>query len=514
MLGLSVTLLALGAVPPAAAQGGAPPAAPAQGRGGRGGPPVQGAEEDVPLVKLFDRDGNKVLNREERGAARAHLAANPQIRPYGWANIGRGPGRGSITQTGSPGRRVAPGDVRNVPASVPLYDPGTLRTLFIDFEHPDWEEELADFWHTDVEIPATLTVDGKRYRDVGVGFRGNNSFTGVPTGLKRPFSLTLDLVHDQKLLGHSSLNLLNANQDPSFLRSPLYLEIARQYIPAPKANFVRVVINGESWGVYVNQQTYSKEFLRENFNTAEGVRFKSPNNSVGGGLSYLGDTVAPYRKWYELKGSDNAAAWEALIHVTRVLNTTPLERLVPALESVMDVDEVLKFLALDVALVNGDGYWRDGSDFNIYLDPKGRLLAIPHDANEGFRSGGRGGAPGSQPEPMTTLDDPNKALRHKLLAVPELRTKYLRYVGDIAEKWLDWSRLGPIVQRYEALIRDEVAADTRKHAAMEAFTAGIHGASDGTPPAASTIRGFADLRRAALLAHPDIIAARATPPPF
>jgi hypothetical protein len=115
---------------------------------------------------------------------------------------------------------------------------------------------------------------------------------------------------------------------------------------------------------------------------------------------------------------------------------------------------------------------------------------------------------------MTTLDDPNKALRHKLLAVPELRTKYLRYVGDIAEKWLDWSRLGPIVQRYEALIRDEVAADTRKHAAMEAFTAGIHGASDGTPPAASTIRGFADLRRAALLAHPDIIAARATPPPF
>ena len=32
------------------------------------------------------------------------------------------------------------------------------------------------------------------------------------------------------------------------------------------------------------------------------------------------------------------------------------------------------------------------------------------------------------------MDDPNKALRHKLLAVPEYRTKYLQYVRDIARE--------------------------------------------------------------------------------
>ena len=109
---------------------------------------------------------------------------------------------------------------------------------------------------------------------------------------------------------------------------------------------------------------------------------------------------------------------------------------------------------------------------------------------------------------MTTLDDPNKALRHKLLAVPSLRTRYLKYVGDIAEKWLDWNRLGPIVEAYQKLIAGDVARDTRKLDTTEAFTAGVYGPNDGTPPAPTTIKGFADQRRAALLSHPDVVKAR------
>jgi len=493
-----------------AAQGGGPPPVSAGGPAAapptRTGPPVQGAEVDVPLVKLFDRDSNKVLNRAERDAARRHLAGNPQIRPFGWANVGRP--RGGITETGAPGRKLTPADVRSYPDSVGLYDASALRTVFIEFADADWEAELQELWHTDVEVPATVIVDGRTYRDVGLSFRGNNSFTGVPPGLKRPLSLTFDLVHDQKLLGHNSLNLLNSNQDASFLRSVLYLDIARQYIPAQQANFVRVVINGESWGVYVNQQTFSKEFLREHFGTAQGTRWKSPNNSVGGGFSYLGDSVSLYRRWYEMKGDDNEAAWRALVNATRILRETSLDQLPAAIEAVMDVDAVLKFLALDVALVNGDGYWRDGCDYNLYLDRRGRFMLVPHDVNESMRSTGRGGVPGSQPEPLTTLNDSTKALRQRLLAVPAYRTRYLQYVGDIAERWLDWERLGPIVARYESLIADDIAADTRKLVSMDAFVSGIHGPRDGSPATATTIRGFADLRRAALLADPDVVAAR------
>jgi hypothetical protein len=471
-----------------------PPQTPA---GGRGGAPVGGAEPDIPLVARFDKDGNHRLDYAERTAAREYLAAHPEMRR---------PARGGRNaRTGSPGPKLAPKDVMSIGANVPLYDAGTVRTVFLQFDRDDWEQELAAFWHTDVQVPATVIVDGKTYADVGVSFSGNNSFTAVPDGLKRSLTLSLDFVHaTQQFLGYRTLHLLNSNQDPTFLRSVLYMEVARDYLPALKANLMRVVINGESWGVYASQQAFNKDFLRDAFKTIAGTQWKSPNNSTGGGLSYLGEDVALYRRWYEMKGTDDPAAWTALIRVCRMLNQTPPEQLAQALAPIMDVDGALKFLALDVALINNDGYWNDGSDFNLYLDGKGLLHLTPHDANEGFRGGGRGGV---QLDPLTTLDDPNKALRSKLLAVPSLRTRYLTYVGDIAEKWLDWKRLGPIVEQYQKLIAGDVARDTRKLDSTEAFTTGVYG--DGNaPPSGSTLKGFADQRRAFLLAHPEIVKAR------
>jgi hypothetical protein len=43
----------------------------------------------------------------------------------------------------------------------------------------------------------------------------------------------------QRLYGYKNLNLLNAHEDASLLHTALYSHIARQYIPAPKANLVR-----------------------------------------------------------------------------------------------------------------------------------------------------------------------------------------------------------------------------------------------------------------------------------
>ena len=57
-------------------------------------------------------------------------------------------------------------------------------------------------------------------------------------------ALTMDLVHEkQQLAGHRKIKLLNSHGDPSFLHTVLSLEAARDYLPAPKANFMRVVIN-------------------------------------------------------------------------------------------------------------------------------------------------------------------------------------------------------------------------------------------------------------------------------
>ena len=147
-----------------------------------------------------------------------------------------------------------------------------LRTIFIQFPAANWEAELESNYRRDVDVPATVTIDGTVYRDVGVRFRGNSSYRMVPSGFKRSLNLSLDAMHpDQHVGGYNTLNLLNANGDPTFVRTVLYSEIARSTCPLPKVNFVRVVINGESWGIYVNVQQFNKDFLRDFFGTTKGV---------------------------------------------------------------------------------------------------------------------------------------------------------------------------------------------------------------------------------------------------
>jgi spore coat protein CotH len=336
----------------------------------------------------------------------------------------------------------------------------------------------------------------------------------APAGSKRPIRLKFDFVdEDQALEGYRTLNLLNATNDPTFLRTVLYSEIAREYIPAPKVGYVRLVINGENWGVYQNQQHFNNDFLEDSFGERGGARWQVPGSPNGrGGMEYLGEGIDPYRTIYEIESSDDEQSWIALIHLFRILNETPLDRLEAELEPILDIDEVLRFLALDVVLANGDGYWTRASDFYVHQGLDGRFRVLPHDMNEGLaaggggggRGGGRGGgafpgAPGggggdgnASLDPLVGLNDASKPLRSRLLAVPELRDRYLAYVRQIAEENLDWAVLGPRVAELRNLIEEEVRRDTRKLYTIEAFEAGFE-------TGANSLKGFADARRSFLL---------------
>ncbi len=516
---------------------------PPPGFGGPGGP--MGAERK--LVKQFDKDGDDRLDQAERRAARDFLKADREKNPGGPGRGRFGPPGGERDEPSHPGPAIDKATVATFP-SKKLYDPSIVRTFFLDFEDKDWEAALEELHATDVEVPATLTVDGKKYPGVGVHFRGMSSYMAVQAGHKRSFNVSLDLVNaKQRLDGYKTLNLLNSHEDPTWLHSVLYLQIARNYIPAPKANFVQVAINGESWGVYVNAQQFDKTLLAENYPSDKGARWKVRGNpGADGGLTYVGDNVEEYRKRYEIKTGDNDKDWKALIALCKTLNQTPPEALEAALKPMLDIEGVLWFLALDNALINGDGYWTRASDYSIYRDGSGRFHVLPHDANETFgpamsfgppmgggRPGGRpgggggpggpggggpgGGGPGSggprpsgvKLDPLIGLNDGSKPLRSKLLAVPALRERYLDHVRTIATDWLDWSKLGPIVAGYHDLIAAPIAADTRKltsTAAFEQTTAANPEPAADRPgrPGGMSLRAFADQRRQYLLDDPAI----------
>jgi len=375
----------------------APHSASGQGPGGQGfrggGPGGPGGPNapDIELVDQFDADKNGRLNTAERRNALKHLQEQSQGRRSGRPGRRR-PGRGGSGVSGSPGPRVSVRSVKAVDGT-DLYDPTVLRTIFLQFESDDWEAELTAFKPTDVEVPAEMIVDGKAYAEVGVSFRGSSSFFTIPTGSKRSFNISMDFADGkQRLYGIKTLNLLNCNGDPSMMSSLLYHDIASKKIATPRVNFVKVVVNGRSWGIYANVEQFNKDFLKRNFDSKKGARWKvSGNPNADGGLRYFENDLEAYKSRFTLKSKEDPKAWSDLVELSRVINETPAENLEKALDPILDVDGTLWFLALDVAAANSDGYWTRASDYSVYQNTMGKFHILPHDMNEAFGLAGHGG---------------------------------------------------------------------------------------------------------------------------
>jgi hypothetical protein len=113
---------------------------------------------------------------------------------------------------------------------------------------------------------------------------------------------------------------------------------------------------------------------------------------------------------------------------------------------------------------------------------------------------------GVELDPLAGSTDAAKPLLHRLLAVPALKARYLANVRTLAMEWLDWKKLGPLAAQYQALIADEVKADTRKLSSFEAFQKGV--AEDVEqegfrgPERALSLKNFAAQRREFLLNYP------------
>ena len=505
------------------------PAAGPPGDGGRSGRRGRGGSrrgQRVELIPKFDKDKDGILDKDERSTAREFVvkqraSGGEERGSRGGRPPGPGGDRGSRPSRPDGGRggrpeqeprdfskaeHLSPGN--EVPSKKKLYHEGTLRTLFITFKDDEWKEEMEAFYRTDVAVPADLIVDGKLFKDVGLKYRGNSSYFSVSPDLKRSMNLYLDHKHsDQKLLGYKTLNLLNSNSDPTFMREVIYSHVARDYIPAFKGNFIKVVINGESWGIYSHIQQFNKDFLEDNFGTRGGVRWKFGAGGGGrGNLGYPGELKDDYSS-YQLKTDGKDDAWKKLAEFTKFLDVTPPEKLAAELNKRFDIDSALWSLALE-CVFQDEGYFTRGSDYNLYLHPGGRFHLLQHDGNEVMNIPGGPGMPsglrGPEMEPFYNADNPERPLMFKLFQSPELKARYRHHLKTITEEWIAWDKIGPLVEEYTSLIGDEVKKDVRKHSSFEAFEKGLFKTSSDGRRTKLGLKPFTEGRREFLLNHPEV----------
>jgi len=388
-----------------------------------------------------------------------------------------------------------------------LYDSAVVRTVYLDFPQSNYWQLMTQNYNSHTDIPATMTVDGVTYDSVGVRFKGQTSYSMLPAGSqKRSFNISLDFVHeDQKIMGYKTLNLNNSFQDESFMREVFYLHQIRKHIPAARANYVNLYINGQNWGLYPNVQQLNKDYLEEWFLSNDGANWRAdrpsgqggPGGPGGGGgwgdgtaaLNYLGEDTSDYQTYYTLKSSDIDNPWDRLVAVCNVVDNIPTAQLRDSLPLYLDIDRTLWFLASEIAFSDDDSYVYKGKmDYYLYYEPEtGRMTPLEFDGNSVM------GPNLANWSPFYHADNANYPLLNRMLAIPEWRQRYLAHLRTIIAEELNPEVCNAILSNYQTQIDQLVQDDPKKLYTYQQFLSEI-----------TVLRNFITTRRNNLLVNSEV----------
>jgi hypothetical protein len=333
-----------------------------------------------------------------------------------------------------------------------FYDISQLQEIKLTFFQSNWDYKLDSLKSVNEEaylLAASVEINGEIFDSVGVKYKGNSSYNAG--NQKNPMHIELDHVHkNASYKGYSDVKLGNGFADPSFIREPLSYEILQQYMVAPRANHAKLWINGTYWGVYSNQESINKKFIREHFYT-DGERPFFKCNPIGGAgpggngnpdLVYSSSDSTAYYSRYELKSD---FGWRQLVALMDTLKNHPA-----GIDKILDVDRALWMLAFNDVLVNLDSYTGAfAQNYYLYFDENGRWIPVVWDLNMsfgGFPSLGTGSGPGGglsvtqmqNMDPLIQSTNANRPLIQKLLANPVYKRQYLAHVRTIlAENFAD-----------------------------------------------------------------------------
>lgn len=354
-----------------------------------------------------------------------------------------------------------------------LFDVQVFRTINLTFTQANWQTLLANNYASGANLGANFGLNnGATNTGVGVRYKGNTSYSAA--GAKKSLNIELDYTNStSELMGHETINLNNAFGDETIMREPLFFNIMRQYTVCPAASFVKLYINGAYFGVYSFVQQENSDLLDEWFPSDDGDRWRAPNIAAGGGgfnsgasaLTYLGDRQQLYSANYELKNTQNSTnAWTNLIYAITVLNNTTTD-FRNKVETVLAVDRWLWFLAIENVFADDDSYFNKGADYIFYYEPEsGRIHPIEHDGNEAFTAGD------VQLSPVQGTSGTNRPVIAKLLAVPELRQRYLAHMRTVLQEYYNPTVINPIIDQYHRLTVADIITDPKKNYTMTAYT--------------------------------------------
>lgn len=382
-----------------------------------------------------------------------------------------------------------------------FYDINTINTVEITFAESNWDYLLDNLFAAGDEerLLGSIVINGTSYDSVGVRYKGNSSYNA--NQVKNPLNIKLDyMVDNQEHEDYGTLKLANVYKDPSFVREVLSYEIARQYMPASRANYTKVYINGTYLGLYTSVQDVDKHFVSSHYNSRNNSFFKgeltndSPQNVVKI-WGYFGEDSASYTAYYELESD---YGWADLINFLDILNNNP-----ESIEAVLNVDRHLWMLAYDILFVNLDSPVNFAHNYYLYQDDAGRFNPIIWDLNENFGvfSMLLSGSPLStytmqRLDPFLNSTNSNFPIINKILSDPTYKKMYVAHMKTIMDDYFSTGLFRSRALEIQDIIATEVQNDPNKFYTYTNFTSNLDysvGSGGGRPGQIPSVIGITEL---------------------
>lgn len=223
---------------------------------------------------------------------------------------------------------------------------------------------------------------------VGIRLRGATSRNARKKSFKIEFN---SFIKGRKFYNVTDINLNGEHNDPSIVRSKLVYDLSRQIgLNSPRCAYGEVYINGKYYGIYLLTEQIDDEWLKKNYANFSGNLWKC---LYPGDLKYLGIDPNKYKtvmhdsitRAYELKTNKELDNYSKFSRLVNIVNNTATAILPDSLESVISIQDLLKYYALHVLVGGWDNYWSLMNNYYLYHDPTADLFHIlPYDEDNTF----------------------------------------------------------------------------------------------------------------------------------
>lgn len=375
-----------------------------------------------------------------------------------------------------------------------LFDEDSLRTIDLEFYMQDYHSYLVNAWfyNPSERIPARLTLNGVLYDSVGVRYKGNSTFC-LPNDVfspKVPYNIDMNyFVGGQKLLDYKKVKLANAWMDATFVKQIVSSNIYRRYLPTGESNLVRLNVQGNYVGLYVNDESINKQFLDKHFDEKSGPLFKCDNigrfcdtanapSAMPPNLYYMGDDSTLYYNSYDIKSD---YGWKEFINLMKTIDLD-----FQNIDSVLNVDRTLWAFAANQVIANLDCYNTYYiHNYYMYQTKDGLFQMIPWDLDNSFigaimgwdywnpsnvyeydpyYTGGPYTGPSGTPQPWEA-----RPLLFKLLNDDHYRKIYSSHMRTIIEESLDTTQIRANIDNLQSLAYSAASQDNNKAFTMNEY---------------------------------------------